>query len=166
MCVPIPLYVSSCYYTSVHSWQEERRYRRRRGVVKSPTNYMCVRSYICVLVPLPIYILLYTCPHTTICVILFYVLILPYICPHTTACVLILMYVCPHTAMCPLTTIYMCVLMRVKRPTNAYVWHTWVLRELGDVCAVFQFGKLDGNHLSMMLSLVRRDPALWRGEDT
>jgi hypothetical protein len=41
-----------------------------------------------------------------------------------------------------------------------HVWHTWVLREVGDVCTVVQFGKLDGKHLSMMLSIVSRDPAL------
>jgi hypothetical protein len=204
--------VSSYYFTSVHSWQKERR---RRGVVKSPTNYKCVRSYICVLVPLPIYILMYTCPHTTICVssyTLLCVIIRLYMCPHTTVCVLILMscvlidvssyyymcpptaqyvssycymssyyyvcvlillYMCPHTNVCassccyvcPLDTIcvlillykcphtsicvlllyvsayhlssycyicallllyvssyhYICVLMRIKRPTNAYV---------------------------------------------
>ena len=41
-----------------------------------------------------------------------------------------------------------------------HVCHTWVLREVGDVCAVVQFGKLDGKHLSTMLSLVSTDPAL------
>jgi hypothetical protein len=50
--------------------------------------------------------------------------------------------------------------MRVKGPTNAYVCHTWVLGEGGDVCAVVELGKLDGKHLSMMLSLVSTDPAL------
>ncbi len=55
---------------------------------------------------------------------------------------------------------YVCVLMRVKGPTNAYVWHTWELGEVGDVCAVVELGKLDGKHLSMMLSLVSTDPAL------
>ena len=50
--------------------------------------------------------------------------------------------------------------MRVKGATNAYVWHAWVLREVGDVCAVVQLGKLDGKHLSTMLSLVSTDPAL------
>ena len=50
--------------------------------------------------------------------------------------------------------------MRVKGPTNAYVWHTWVLRVVGDVSAVVELGKLDGKHLSMMLSLVSTDPAL------
>jgi hypothetical protein len=49
--------------------------------------------------------------------------------------------------------------MRVKGPTNAYVWHTWVLGEVGDVGAVVELGKLDGKHLSMMLSLVSTDPA-------
>ncbi len=43
---------------------------------------------------------------------------------------------------------------------NAYVWHAWVLRDVGDVCAGVQLGKLDGKHLSRMLSLVRTDPAL------
>jgi hypothetical protein len=94
------------------------------------------------------------------------------------------MYARPHNVMCPRTTVssycyicvllllyvfsyyYICVLMLAKRPTNAYVWHAWVLREVRDVCAVVQFRKLDGNHLSMMLSLVSRDPALWRGEGT
>jgi hypothetical protein len=33
-----------------------------------------------------------------------------------------------------------------------HVWHTWVLRQVGDVCAVVQFRKLDGKHLSIMLS--------------
>ena len=81
-------------------------------------------------------------------------------CPPTIIiCVPSYCYMSWYCYTCPQTTI--CVLMRVKRPTNAYVWHTWVLRELGDVCAVVQFGKLDGNHLSMMLSLVSRDPALW-----
>ena len=50
--------------------------------------------------------------------------------------------------------------MRVKGPTNAYVWHTWELGEVGDVCAVVELGKLDGKHLSRMLSLVSTDPAL------
>ena len=68
--------------------------------------------------------------------------IILYICPHTAICVLILMYVCPHT------TIYV----------SSY--YTWVLRPLADVCAVVELGKLDGNHLSMMLSLVSTDPAL------
>jgi hypothetical protein len=53
-----------------------------------------------------------------------------------------------------------CVLMRVKEATNAYVWHAWVLRDVGDVCAGVQLGKLDGKHLAMMLSLVSTDPAL------
>jgi hypothetical protein len=68
--------------------------------------------------------------------------IILYICPHTAICVLILMYVCPHT------TIYV---------SSCY---TWVLRPLADVCAVVELGKLDGKHLSMMLSLVSTDPAL------
>ena len=50
--------------------------------------------------------------------------------------------------------------MRVKGPTNAYVWHTWVLRPGGDVCTVVELGKLEGKHLSIMLSLVSTDPAL------
>ena len=67
--------------------------------------------------------------------------------------------------MCPHTTIYvsLCVLKDLLMHMCGI---TWVLGELGDVCAVVQFGKLDGNHLSMMLSLVSRDPALWRGEGT
>ena len=73
-------------------------------------------------------------------------------------CVLILLNVSSYY--------YVCVLMRVKRATNAYVWHAWVLREVRDVCTVVQFGKLDGKHLSMMQSLVSRDRALWRGEGT
>jgi hypothetical protein len=43
-----------------------------------------------------------------------------------------------------------------------HVWYTWVLGEVGDVSAVVELGKLDGNHLSMMLSLVSTDPALPR----
>ena len=104
-----------------------------------------------------------TCPHTTIYVSSYYcifVLILVYACPHTAINVISLLYMCSDTP------IYKCVLMCVKRPANAYVWHTWVLRKVRDVCAVVQFGKLDVNHLSMMLSLVSRDPALWRGEGT
>jgi hypothetical protein len=76
-------------------------------------------------------------------------------------CVLILLYASSYCYICVLllhTTIR--VLMRAQGPTNAYVWHTWVLGKLGDVCAVVQLGKLDGKHLSMILSLVSRDPAL------
>ena len=53
---------------------------------------MCPHT-ICVL------ILLYMCPHTTICM-----------CPHTTICVLMLLCIFPHTTtcMCPHTTICMC----------------------------------------------------------
>jgi hypothetical protein len=36
----------------------------------------------------------------------------------------------------------------------------WVLGKIGDVCAVVELGKLDGNHLSMMMSLVSTDSAL------
>jgi hypothetical protein len=92
-------------------------------------------------------------------------------------CVLILLYLSSYYCifvlilLCVLILIYIyvlillyvsssCVLMRVKRPTNAYVLHAWVLRQVGDVCAVVQFGNLDGHHLSMMLSLVSTDPAL------
>ncbi len=50
--------------------------------------------------------------------------------------------------------------MRAQGPTNAYVWHAWVLGEVGDVCAVVQLGKLDGKHLLVILSLVSRDLAL------
>jgi hypothetical protein len=38
--------------------------------------------------------------------------------------------------------------------------NTWVLGKLGYVSAVVELGKLDGKHLSMMLSLVSTDPAL------
>ena len=76
-----------------------------------------------------------------------------YVCPHTT------IYVSSYYHICVLMY-YICVLMRVKGPTNAYVWHTWVLGEVGDVCAVVELGKLEGKHLSMMLSLVSTDPAL------
>ena len=41
-----------------------------------------------------------------------------------------------------------------------HAWHTWVLGEVGDVCAVVQLGKLDGKHLSMMQPSVVSDPAL------
>ena len=58
-------------------------------------------------------ILLYICPHTTLCV-----LILPYMCPHTTRyvsstlyiCVLILLYMCPHTSIHVSSYCYKCVL--------------------------------------------------------
>ena len=90
---------------------------------------------------------MYFLPQTTVCVSSYY-----YVCPHTI--------ICPHTAIGVLTLLYICVLMRVKGPTNAYVWHTWVLGEVGDVCAVVELGKLEGKHLSMMLSLVSTDPAL------
>jgi hypothetical protein len=36
----------------------------------------------------------------------------------------------------------------------------WVLRKVSDVCAVVELGKLDGKHLSIMLSLVSTDSAL------
>jgi hypothetical protein len=39
--------------------------------------------------------------------------------------------------MCPHST--MCVFMRAKRPTTAYVWHAWVLLEIGDFCAVVRY---------------------------
>jgi hypothetical protein len=50
--------------------------------------------------------------------------------------------------------------MRVKGPTNEYVWNTWELGEVADVSAVVELGKLDGKHLSMMLSVVSTDSAL------
>ena len=55
-----------------------------------------------------VFILLYVCPHTAICV-----LILLYMCPHTAMCVLILLYICPHTVssycyMCVLILLYVC----------------------------------------------------------
>ncbi len=76
--------------------------RRRRALLKSPTNYLSVR------------ILLHLCPHATICVPSY---ILLYVRPHTITylpsyyymCVLILLlyvssyyYMCPHTALCVL----------------------------------------------------------------
>jgi hypothetical protein len=65
-------------------------------------------------------ILLYVCPHTTICVSAYYhicVRILLYVCPHTTICVSAhyhlcvrtLLYVCPHTTICVSAHYYMCV---------------------------------------------------------
>jgi hypothetical protein len=138
-----------------------------------PHTTIHVSSYYCICV----LILLYARPRTAICVLLILcVLILLYMCPHTSTCVLLLYVSARHLSSycytCVLLLLYVssyhytCVLMRIKRPTNAYEWHTWVLRKVRDVCAVVQFGKLDGNHLSMMLSLVSRDPALWRGEGT
>ena len=122
-------------------------------------NYYTI---ICVL------ILLYKCPHNTIlpymrpheCI---FFLRLLYMCPHTIMCVLILLHTSPPTDIRVLILLDMCpvhVLMRVKGTTNAYVWYTGVLGEVGDVSAVVERGKLDGKHLSMMLSLVSTDPAL------
>ena len=101
-------------------------------IFKKNFNYYTI---VCVLMLL--YILLYVSSY-------YYksVRIILYTCPPTDIGVLIVMYVCPHT------TIYV----------SSY--YTWVLRPLADVCAVVELGKLDGNHLSMMLSLVSTDPAL------
>jgi len=115
--------------------------------------YMCphtaisVPSYYCICA----LILLYVCPHTAIYVSAYClcVLILQYVSSNYFICVLILFDVSssgmPHcTCSCAANSLhnccYICVLvyMRVNRPTNAYVWHEWVLREVGDVCAVFQ----------------------------
>ncbi len=89
-------------------------------------------------------------------------------CPHVFSssgyciCALILLYVSSYCyirvlllMMSPHTTIYV-----PDACKKTYVWHTWVLGEVGDVCAVVELGKLDGKHLSMMLSLVSTDPAL------
>ena len=117
----------------------------------------------------------YKCPHTNVFVsayysIIVYVLILPYMRPHECIFFLRLLYMCPHTIMCVLILLHtspptdigvlilldMCpvhVLMRVKGTTNAYVWYTGVLREVGDVSAVVERGKLDGKHLSMICLL-------------
>ena len=82
------------------------------------------------------------------------VLILLCTCPLTAICILILVYVPPHTTIYVSSCMYL--LPQTKRPTHAYVWHAWILREVGDVCAVVKLGKLYGKHLSMMLSLVSR----------
>jgi hypothetical protein len=88
-----PIYVSSYRYMCVlillYMCARLAEERRRRAVLKSPTNYLRVR------------ILLYLCPyyymcvliHTTICASSYYyicALILPYVCPLTIMCVLIL----------------------------------------------------------------------------
>ena len=65
--------------------------RRRRPVLKSPTNYISAL------------ILLYLCPHTTICVSSY---ILLYVRPHTITSVPSYFYMCPHTALCVLILLY------------------------------------------------------------
>ena len=62
----------------------------------------------------PIFILLYVCPHTTICVSAYYdmcVLMLLCVCHYATMCVLILLCVCPHTTMSVSLCYCVCVLM-------------------------------------------------------
>ena len=111
--------------------------------------YVSSYYYICALILLCVVILLYLWPQTIVCVlILMYVSSYRYMCPHTAIGVLTLLHMCPRAC---------------KRPTNACVWHAWVLREVSDVCAGIQFGKLDRKHLSRMLSLVSTDPA-WSEE--
>jgi hypothetical protein len=84
MCVLILLYMCA----------QLAKERRRRAVLKSPTNYLSVLI------------------HTTICVSSYYyicALILLHVCPHTAnICVLILLsvssycFMCPHTIICVL----------------------------------------------------------------
>ena len=72
-----------------------------------------LQEHICVLMYIYVLILLYICPHTTICVSS---CVLIYMCPHSTSCVLILLYMCPHTTiyvsscydMCPAVSSYIC----------------------------------------------------------
>jgi hypothetical protein len=86
------LYVSSYRYMCVHillyMCAQLAEERRRRAVLKSPTNYISVR------------ILLYLCPDTTMCVLIN----TTYICvsSYYYICALILLYVCPHNIMCAL----------------------------------------------------------------
>jgi hypothetical protein len=147
ICVLILLYVPSYYYMCPHTnyvvfittqtcHGGPLYYSSRLANLKNFNYYIFKKNFnyytiVCVLM------LLYVSSYYYISV-----RIILYICPHTAICVLILMYVCPHT------TIYV----------SSY--YTWVLRPLADVCAVVELGKLDGNHLSMMLSLVSTDPAL------
>jgi hypothetical protein len=121
--------------------------------------------YICPHTPISVLILMYLCPHTTIymrpheCI---FFLRLLYMCPHTIMCVIILLHTCPPTDAGVLIWLHMCPHACIKGPTNAYVWNTWILGVVGDVCTVVELGKLEGKHLSMMLSLVSTDPALPR----
>jgi hypothetical protein len=69
-----------------------------------PHNTICVSSYYYMWCPhtttCGVLIVLYSCPHTTICVSSYY-----YMCPHTTICVLILLYVVSsYYYMCPHAT--------------------------------------------------------------
>ena len=91
--------------------------RRRRAVLKSATNYIRLR------------ILLYLCPHTTMCVSSY---ILPYVRPHTITsvpsyyymCVLILLYMCPRTAICVLILLYVSSYYCLCPHTNFVVFNT------------------------------------------
>jgi hypothetical protein len=186
ICVLLLLSVSSYYYISVLMLVHVSYYCMCPPTITCVLLllYMCphtaicprttiyVSSYYCICV----LILMYAHPRTAICALLilyvssYYisVLILVYVsyycmCP-PTICPPTAIYVPSYCYMCPHTTIY--VSLCVLKDLLMHMWNTGVLRELGDVCAVVQFGKLDGNHLSMMLSLVSRDPALWRGEGT
>jgi hypothetical protein len=110
-----PIHVCSFRYMCVLIllYMRQQLTRRRRAVVKSPTNYLRVR------------ILLYLCPHATMCVSPY---ILLYKCPHTTICVLQLLYMCPHTAiyvspyyyMCPHTN-FTCVLILLYVSSYNYI---------------------------------------------
>ena len=130
------IYVSSYRYMCVlmllYMCTQLAEERHRRAVLKSPTNHLSVRIllYFCPRTTTYAYTNVYVSHHTRLCV-----LILGYMCPHTNLCVsayyyicvLILPYMCPQACICnyccrsPHTTI--CVLMRVKGPANAYVWH-------------------------------------------
>jgi hypothetical protein len=143
VCMCVCIYV--CMYVLVNTIQEKKKSRIHETTPHAHTRTMCPDTtcvyrayayiyssmrkpgiYFCVS---SVLMLLYMCPHTTICVSSHYcicVLILLYMCPHTTAvylaphtticvsshyciCVLTLLYMCPHTSavyLAPHTTIY------------------------------------------------------------
>ena len=115
------MYVSSypymCVLILLYMCAQLAEERRRRAVLKSATNYIRLR------------ILLYLCPHTTMCVSSY---ILPYVRPHTITsvpsyyymCVLILLYMCPRTAICVLILLYVSSYYCLCPHTNFVVFNT------------------------------------------
>jgi hypothetical protein len=114
--------------THTHRQQALKSTQESNANFRSPHHYMCPHTT-CVLILLytslhtvvyesnakfwsPHLILLYMCPHTTICVS-----------SYCYMCVLILLYVCPHTAVCVSSYCCVCVLLLLcMRPhTGIYV---------------------------------------------
>ncbi len=89
------------------------------------TTVYLASSYYCIF---SVLILLYLCPHTSVCV-----LILRYVCPHTNIYVLILLHLCPLTTVCVSSYYYICVL-RCKGVRNLSSYYYICVRILLHMC--------------------------------